>query len=87
MKIAVPHSVTGFLQRRTNSFWNPWILTDSFQRLAELMVGEIADFVFVNTIEGNDVRTVAAAHRDAAWNRWSNSYAASARFARTQSGP
>jgi sigma-B regulation protein RsbU (phosphoserine phosphatase) len=41
-------------------------VTESFQRLAELMVGEIADFVFVNTIEGNELRTVAAAHRDPA---------------------
>lgn len=42
---------------------------DSFQRLAELMVGEIADFVFVNTIEGSEMRTVAAAHCDAAMDQ------------------
>jgi PAS domain S-box-containing protein len=53
-----------FLAKANEELFESLDIKGSFQRLAELLVSEIADMAFISLIEGNALRTVGAAHRD-----------------------
>ncbi len=55
-----------FLAKANEELFESLDIKDSFQRLAELLVSEIADIAFIALIDGNGLRTVGAAHHDPA---------------------
>jgi PAS domain S-box-containing protein len=55
-----------FLAKANEELFESLDIKDSFQRLAELLVSEIADVAFIALIDGNGLRTVGAAHNDPA---------------------
>lgn len=55
-----------FLAKANEELFESLDIKDSFQRLAELLVSEIADIAFIELIDGNGLRTVGAAHHDRA---------------------
>jgi sigma-B regulation protein RsbU (phosphoserine phosphatase) len=53
-----------FLAKANEELFESLDIKASFQRLAELLVSEIADMAFIALIDGNGLRTVGAAHND-----------------------
>ena len=54
------------LAKVTDNLFESLDIEGAFQRLAEIVVPEIADFALVVSVDGNGLRVVGAAHRDAA---------------------